>query len=102
MTDLDPGIYGATPAGDWQRVADDDGGDWTLADLPELFGLGTLAQEDDDRLILALEPRAARQLKPLADAQSFDHEEGLIAAMHAMAAFAHNHPDPELRFLQVF
>ncbi len=61
-----------------------------------------MAAEDDDSVTLVLAANELRQLKPLADAHSFDHDEGLIAAMLAMARFAQGHPGPEIAFLQRF
>ncbi|OAB60995.1 hypothetical protein AY599_18020 [Leptolyngbya valderiana BDU 20041] len=103
---LQPGIYGAAPDGSLERIAEDASaawdGDWTLADLIELFGLGRIAAEDDDSLTLLLAQNELRQLKPLADAQSFDHDEGLIAAMLAMARFAQGRRDAQIAFVQRF
>ncbi|WP_119168571.1 hypothetical protein [Algihabitans albus] len=97
-----PGVWGAGPEGSLELLLEDDGGDWSLEEVPELFGLGRTEEDEEERLHLILEPREARQLKPLADAHSFDHDEGLIQAMLAMARFAQGHPGPELRFLQIF
>ena len=96
------GIWGFAPDGAPTLLLEDDGGDWTLEEVAELFGLGRTEEDERERLHLILDPREARQLKPLADAHSFDHDEGLIQAMLAMARFAQGHPAPELRFLQVF
>jgi hypothetical protein len=97
-----PGIWGEGPDGTLALVFEDDGGDWTLSDLVALFGLGRTEEDPSESVHLLLSPREARQLKPMADAQSFDHEEGLIEAMLAMARFAQGHPGPNIRFIQTF
>jgi hypothetical protein len=97
-----PGVWGEGPDGTLALVFEDDGGDWSLGDLVDLFGLGRVEEDPSENLHLLLSPRDARQLKPLADAHSFDHEEGLIEAMLAMARFAQGHPGPDIRFIQTF
>lgn len=97
-----PGIWGVGPEGSLELLFEDDGGDWSLEEVVELFGLGRTEEDPQENLHLVLALRETRQLKPLADANSFDHEEGLIQAMLAMARFAQGHPGPELRFIQSF
>ncbi|MGP1257253.1 MAG: hypothetical protein ACTS10_22770 [Kiloniellales bacterium] len=97
-----PGIWGVGPEGSLELLLEDDGGDWSLEEVVELFGLGRTEEDEQENLHLVLALREGRQLKPLADANSFDHEEGLIQAMLAMARFAQGHPGPELRFIQSF
>ncbi len=112
---LPPGLWGVAPDGTPVRLLaetetvtgdedwDDPEADWSLADLPALFGLGRVEESEVEEsaagesaagppLHLVLTQSEARQLKPLADAQSFDHPAGLIRALLAMAAFAAAHP----------
>lgn len=53
--------------------------DYGLEDIHALFGMGSLESENDDEVVLVLSGSEIRNLKAMADAQSFDHPEGFIA-----------------------
>ncbi len=62
--------------------------DYDLEDIHMLFGLGRLEPNDDDRITITLTGSEVRNLKVLADAQSFDHPEGFITMCLDIHAFA--------------
>jgi hypothetical protein len=88
----EPGVYLKDPDGRWTRIHEDRGGDYHLHDLREAFGLGTQAIDEAGLPLLALTRSEARQLRALADAQSFDHEEGLVALAADIAQAARELP----------
>lgn len=63
-------------------------GDYVLTDIVELFGLGRVERADDGRPALILTGKELRQLKAMADAYSFDYEEGLIELCLDLHRFA--------------
>lgn len=69
----EPGVYSAN--GD--LVHPYQGGGYRLADIVACFELGRLEKETGQTR-LTLDAREIRQLKTLADAYSFDYEEGFI------------------------
>ena len=99
-----PGVYLLDPEDRWRLIHEDRGGDYHLHDIKEAFALGTRAQGEDGLPLLALSRAEARQLKPLADAQAFDHEEGLIALAADIAQAARELPKTmtQLQLRQVF
>lgn len=80
MTDEAPGgsVRFIDPSGEEPVVHEYMDDDYGLEDIHMLFGLGSLAQESGDEVVLVLNDSEVRNLKNLADAQSFDHPEGFI------------------------
>lgn len=78
------------------------GGDYGLADIPELFLLGREVEDPGDRERIALTPREIRELKVLADAYSFDFEAGLIELCLDLHRFAIARREDEFVFVQDF
>jgi len=74
------GVYSPNPDGVDQLVHEYTGEDYGLDDIHLLFGIGQPESplDGDDEFILVLEDREIRQLKVMADAQSFDHPEDFI------------------------
>lgn len=70
----EPGVYVVGADGD-VLVHRYQGGDYRLDDIFVNFELGRM---EDDNMVLVLDTREVRQLKAMADAYSFDHEEGFI------------------------
>lgn len=98
----EPGVYARDPSGGWQLIHADRGGDYHLHDIREAFGLGTAGSDPDGTPLLALDGRELRQLKALADAQSFDHDPDLIALCADIHAFAGGRPPERLELRQIF
>lgn len=61
--------------------------DYDLEDIHMLFGLGQLEPNGDARITITLTGSEVRNLKALADAQSFDHPEGFITMCLDIHAF---------------
>lgn len=61
--------------------------DYSLEDIHALFGLGRIDASDDNEVVLSLTGSEIRNLKALADAQSFDHPEGFISMCMDIHAF---------------
>lgn len=78
------------------------GGDYALADIPELFLVGRVLPDPDGRDRIVLGPREIRELKTAADAYSFDFEEGLITLCLDLHRFAIERPEPEFTFVADF
>ena len=99
----DAGVYMKDPEGRWRLIHSDRGGDYHLHDLREAFAVGTRATDEAGLPLLALSRAEARQLRALADAQSFDHEEGLIALAQDIAEAARGLPAAaQIELRQVF
>lgn len=96
------GVYARDPDGRWRLIHSDRGGDYHLHDIREAFAMGTAGQDEDGTPLLALTDREVRQLKALADAQSFDHDPDLIALCADIHLFAQEARQPRYTFRQVF
>lgn len=70
----EPAVYALDAGGD-VLVHRYQGGDYRLEDVVVNFELGRM---DEDNTVLVLGASEIRQLKTMADAYSFDHEEGFI------------------------
>lgn len=84
------GVYGMHSLGVEHLVHEFTGEDYGLDDIHVLFGLGSL-ESTDEWISLTLSGSEIRQLKVMADAQSFDHPEDFIAMcldIHRFAAGA--------------
>lgn len=73
--------------------------DYGLDDIPELFRLGRLESGPGQPVRLTLTASEIRELKTLADAYSFDFDEGLIALCVDLHHFAIERP--EARFVLI-
>ncbi|MFQ6017973.1 MAG: hypothetical protein ACE5KF_07235 [Kiloniellaceae bacterium] len=100
MTDRpeSPGVYARRPGGQVVQVHAYQDGDYGLTDIAEVFGLGEAGLADDGRPALALTRKELRQLKVLADAYSFDYEEGLIELCLDLHRFALEADAEPIRF----
>ncbi len=100
-----PGVYGVGPDGREQQVHPYQGGSYTLSDVVQLFDLGRL-EERGPEAVLVLKAEEVRRLKTMADAYSFDYEEGFIEMCLEMALFADQlvggQGDGEVRFTANF
>ncbi|WP_366553984.1 hypothetical protein [Aquibaculum sediminis] len=76
------GVYALLPDGSQALVHAWIGEDYELADLPEFLDAGRWEGE-----VLLLTAREVQNLKLRAEAESFDHEEGLIALCRDLDAF---------------
>ncbi len=74
------------------------GGEYGLVDVFELFGLGELHRDVQEGVALSLAARELAELKVLADAYSFDHDEGFIAMCLDLHRFATAAPADRHRF----
>lgn len=78
------------------------GGDYGIEDIPELFNLGHPVTAEDERERVAFTADELRELKVLADAYSFDFEEGLIELCLDLHRFAEQRRESEFVFVQDF
>lgn len=62
--------------------------DYGLEDVHALFGLGRVESHSDEAVALVLTGSEIRNVKAMADAQSFDHPEGFIAMCLDIHVFA--------------
>ncbi len=102
-----PGVYGVDPDGREQQVHPYQGGPYTLSDVVHLFDLGRLEGSGrGNETVLVLTAKEASTLKTMADAYSFDYEEGFIEMCLEMALFADQlvggQGDGEVRFTANF
>lgn len=92
-----PGVYFVGDSGSRELVHEYSDGDYMLQDISELFSLGTL--EDDGALLVRRDE--LRPLKVRADAESFDHEEGLIEMCLDIWRFGSGKEAQSFRFISV-
>ena len=102
-----PGVYGVDPDGREQQVHPYQGGPYMLSDVVHLFDLGRLEESGGgNETVLVLTAEEASTLKTMADAYSFDYEEGFIEMCLEMALFAEplvgGEGDGEVRFTANF
>ncbi len=76
------------------------GGDYGIEDIPELFQLGHSTADADGRERVTFTADELRELKVLADAYSFDFEEGLIELCLDLHRFAEQRRESEFVFVQ--
>ena len=91
-------VTALTPDGETVRVHAYQDGDYVLADVRDVFGLGRMETDETGHPLLVLRPNEVRQLKPLADSHSFDYEEGFIELCLDLHRFATGLSAPEIRF----
>lgn len=95
----EPGVYSVGADGRSRRVHLYQDGDYALADIVENFGLGRLepgALGQEAEIVLTV--RELRELKVMADAYSFDYEEGFIEMCLDLYRFSTAHPAELFRF----
>jgi hypothetical protein len=102
-----PGVYGVDRDGREQQVHPYQGGPYTLSDVVHLFDLGRLEESGGgNETVLVLTAKEASTLRTMADAYSFDYEEGFIEMCLEMALFADRlvggQGDGEVRFTANF
>jgi len=84
-----PGVYGLDAEGRAVPVHVYQGGPYRLSDVVEIFDLGRVeGSADTGQAVLVLNARELRSLKTMADAFSFDYEEGFIEMCLEMTRFA--------------
>lgn len=96
------GVYALGSDGRPQRVHLYQGGDYQLANIPELFELGELTGDKSGFPTIQLTGKDVRQLKVMADAYSFDFEEGLIELCLDICRFAQGNPAEHYQFWSDF
>lgn len=96
---MPPGVYAATPQGAVEQVHLYQGGEYALTDIPMMFELGTQAA-GEERLVL--DRSELRQLKVMADAQSFDHPPEFIEMCLEVHRFALTVPGETVTFVATF
>lgn len=95
----EPGVYGIGADGRSQRIHLYQDGDYALEDIVEYFGLGRLEPEERaQEVAIVLTAREMRELKVMADAYSFDYEEGFIEMCLELHRFSTAHPAESFRF----
>lgn len=98
------GVYHVGADGNLTLVHLYQGGDYGLDDVVEYFQLGHLEPpEHEDRIVVVLTAKEMRELKVMADAYSFDYEEGFIEMCLEMQRFIADAPPAEgFRFMANF
>ena len=77
--DQAPGVYAVDEQGGLTLLHEYQNEDYSLDDVQESFGLGTVERDDDaNGALLVLDAKEIRELKVNADAYSFDYDEGFI------------------------
>lgn len=98
-----PGVYWSPAAGEALLIHAYQGGPYRLVDVFGLWRLGRIeGGAAAGESVLWLDREELRRLKTLADAFSFDFEQGFIEMCHAMARFAAGRPDEIFRFVANF
>ena len=91
-----PGVYYVDADGELTLVHLYQGGDYSLDDIVEYFQLGHIEPAThEDRIVVVLNAKEMRELKVMADAYSFDYEEGFIEMCLEMQRFITNAPSGE-------
>ena len=93
-----PAVTAENPDSKTVRVHEYRDGDYVLADVRDVFGLGRIEESEDGNSILVLRDNEVRQLKSLAYTHSFDCEEGFIELCLDLHRFATGLNLPEVRF----
>ncbi len=93
-----PAVTALAPNGETVRVHAYHDGDYVLADVRDVFGLGRIEESEDGNSVLVLRGNEVRQLKSLAYTHSFDCEEGFIELCLDLHRFATGLNAPEIRF----
>jgi hypothetical protein len=92
-----PGVYGLDAGGLPVLIHLYQGGHYGITDIVELFDLGKLvAGRYLEEPVLLLSQRELRELKMLADAHSFDCEQGFIEMCYEIQRFGQSQPSDEV------
>lgn len=98
-----PGVYTKDADGNVQLVHAYQGGDYGLEDISDNFQLGRLELPlQGDETVLSLDAAELRRLKTMADAYSFDYEEGFIEMCLEIQRFAFSRPGTTFQFVANF
>lgn len=98
-----PGVYKEDTDGSMKLVHAYQGGDYGLEDIADYFQLGRLEPAlQGDETVLILDAAELRRLKTMADAYSFDYEEGFIEMCLEIQRCASNLPGPTFQFVANF
>ena len=96
-----PGVYARDRAGQLQLVHMYQLGEYRLADVLEMFGLGRI-EADEKGGALILTASEARQLKMLTDAYGFDNDPEFTEMCYALHRFVQEQGIEEARFTANF
>lgn len=97
------GVYATDADGNMKLVHRYQGGDYGLAEIVEYFQIGEVEpSEQEGAPILILSAKELRELKTMADAHSFDYEEGFIEMCLEIHRYAANLSGEEFRFTANF
>ena len=100
---VQPGVFAADARGDQHLVHLFQGGEYGLSDIVELWRLGRLLEpEREGESVVELSRRELDKLKVMADAYSFDYEEGFIEMCLEMHRFASGSSGEPVRFTANF
>ncbi|MFQ5954592.1 MAG: hypothetical protein ACE5JZ_05980 [Kiloniellales bacterium] len=98
-----PGVWATDAKGRPVLVHLYQGGDYRLSDITDNFQLGRPdPAAGKENPVLVLTRKELRTLKTMADAYSFDYEDGFIEMCHEIERFARTQPGEELRLIANF
>ncbi len=101
--DLPLGVYGTDSSGEQTLVHEYQDGDYGIEDIYHHFELGELESTDpSENTIIWFTERELRQLKIMADARSFDFEEGFIQMCRDVQRFGIELEPEKVRFIANF
>lgn len=96
--DTEHGVYTRGPDGLSVRIHLYQGGNYILEDITALFELGENIAAEDGLPSIRLTNEEVRRLKAMADAYSFDYEDGLIELCLDIHRFAQASPAERYQF----
>lgn len=97
------GVYSIDADGNQRLVHRYQGGDYGLEQIVEYFQLGSVeSAEPEGNTVVALSAAETKQLKTMADAHSFDYDEGFIEMCLEMQRFVVKLLDDSFRFTANF
>ncbi len=103
QNDLPLGVYSADASGERRLVHQYQDGDYDLEDIYHYFRLGELESRDpSETTIIWLTGNELRELKVMADARSFDFEEGFIEMCLDVQRFGVDIAAERVRFIANF
>lgn len=100
MSDQPEGVYAAGRDGRPTLVHEYLNENYGLGDVSEMLQLGRLSESEDEALSLTLSRKEITDLKNLADAFSFDYDEGFIEMCLDIHRFAADAPGDTLVFTE--
>lgn len=100
--DQHPGVYAIDEQGGLTLLHEYQNEDYSLEDVSENFGLGTLEKGDDQQqVVLVLDGKDVREIKINSDAYSFDYDEGFIQMCLDIDRFYSGLAGEKLRLISV-